>query len=114
MNTHETIYSSSHMVGVEEIKDRPNIREITLLALMDECGVFSVWDKANIVNGIKDLAIVWHYDGSDVEIDYIYDHSTGEIYWENKINDENYEWTDGDEKLLCSILMWADVESTIA
>lgn len=114
MNTHETIYSSSHMVGVEEIKDRPNIREITLLALMDECGVFSVWDKANIVNGINDLAIVWHYDGSDVEIDYIYDHSTGEIYWENKINDENYEWTDGDEKLLCSILMWADVESTIA
>ena len=112
MNYNETIYSSSHMIGVEEVG--PYVREITLLALMNECGAFSEWDRAHLIDRIQDLAIVWHHDGEDVEIDYIYDHSTGEVYWENKINEEDYEWTDGDEKLLCSLLMWADVESTIA
>ena len=121
MDRNETIYSSSYMIGVEEIRTPKtglkfgnSLRNITLLAVMDECGVFSEWMKAHIVSGITDLAIVWYYDGDDVEIDCIYDHSSGEVYWENKIKDEDYKWTDSDEKLLCSILMWADVESTIA
>jgi len=54
---------------------------------------------------------VWHYDREthDLDVDYIYDHNSGEVYWEN-----NKEiWTEHDEKLLSSILMWAELENTI-
>ena len=108
MNYNETIYSSSHMIGVEEVG--PYVREITLLALMNECGAFSEWDRAHIIDRITDLAIVWHYDGEDVEIDYIYDHSTGEVYWEHNDLPENRMWTTNDEKLYSSLLMWGELE----
>ena len=35
---------------------------------------------------------------------------TGDIYWEDKTNDE---WTDNDDKLVGSLLMWGNLESTI-
>ena len=109
MNLQETIYSAQHKIGVEEVG--PGVRETTLIGLMLECNVFDEWMKTHIVDSITDLSIVWHYDREthDLDVDYIYDHNSGEVYWEN-----NKEiWTEHDEKLLSSILMWAELENTI-
>ena len=108
----ETIYNSSYMIGVSEVG--PNVREISLLALLDEGGALTNNDGTRIpqkeINEIEDIAIVWNYDdGGDTNIHQIYNHDTGEIYWED--HDEN--WSDGDELILSSLLMYADLESTI-
>ena len=108
----ETIYNSSYMIGVSEVG--PNVREISLLALLDEGGALTNNDGTRIpqkeINEIEDIAVVWNYDdGGDTNIHQIYNHDTGEIYWED--HDEN--WLDGDELILNSLLMYADLESTI-
>ena len=108
----ETIYNSSYMIGVSEVG--PNVREISLLALLDEGGALTNNDGTRIpqkeINEIQDIAVVWNYDdGGDTNIHQIYNHDTGEIYWED--HDEN--WSDGDELILSSLLMYADLESTI-
>mgnify|MGYP001238195471 FL=1 len=108
----ETIYNSSHMIGVSEVG--PNVREISLLALLDEGGALTNNDGTRIpqkeINEIEDIAIVWNYDEGEIIVHQIYNHDTGEIYWEDKTNDE---WSDGDELILNSLLMYADLESTI-
>ena len=81
---------------------------------MDEGGALTNNDGTRIpqkeINEIEDIAVVWNYDdGGDTNIHQIYNHDTGEIYWED--HDEN--WSDGDELILNSLLMYADLESTI-
>ena len=109
----ETIYNSSYMVGVSEVG--PNVREITLLALLDEGGALTNNDGTRIpqkeINEIEDIAIVWNYDdGGDTNIHQIYNHDTGEIYWEDPSDEE---WTDNDDELTSSLLMYGGLENTI-
>lgn len=108
----ETIYNVNHMVAVDEINTPPHIREVTILQLMLECEVFDVWMKAHIVDNIEDLSVVWEVVDGEINIDHIYDHNSGEVYW-NMIDRES-EWNDNDEKLLSSLLMWAELDRTIA
>jgi len=106
----ETIFGSSYLVGVSEPGSR--IRNISLLALLDEGGALTNNDGTRFpqqeINEIHNLCIVWNFDG-EYNIHQIYNHDTGEVYWED--HDEN--WTDGDELILSSLLMYADLESTI-
>ena len=108
----EIIHSSSYMIGVSEVG--PNVREITLLALLDEGGALSNNDGTRIpqkeIDEITDIAIVWNYDNAnsgDINVEQIYNHETGEVYFED--HDEN--WTDGDELIINSLLMYGDLES---
>ena len=106
----ETIFGSSYLVGVSE--PGPRVRNITLLALLNEGGALTNNDGTRIpqkeIDEIHNLCIVWNFDG-ETNIHQIYNHDTGEVYWED--HDEN--WTDGDELILSSLLMYADLESTI-
>ena len=66
------------------------------------------------INEIQDIAIVWNYDddnSGDINVEQIYNHETGEVYWEN--HDDAINWNDGDELILNSLLMYGDLESTI-
>ena len=103
----ETIFASGYLVGVSEPGSR--IRNITLLALLSEGGALKGISQKEI-NEIHNLCIVWNYDEGEIIVHQIYNHDTGEIYWEDKTNDE---WTDGDELILSSLLMYVDLESTI-
>ena len=103
----ETIFASSYLVGVSE--PGPRVRNISLLSLLSEGGALNDIPQTEI-DEIHNLCIVWNYDdGGDTNIHQIYNHDTGEIYWED--HDEN--WSDGDELILNSLLMYADLESTI-
>ena len=62
-NFDETIYASSYLIGVDE-PNVPPIRNITLLALLNECGYLTNNDGTPFpqseIDGINNLAIVWY------------------------------------------------------
>ena len=112
-NYDETIYPTSYLIGVDEVDNTP-LRNITLLALLDETNCLTNNDGTRIpqkeIDEIKMLAVVWYYKDDEMHVHQIYNHDTGEIYWEDKTNDE---WTDNDDKLVGSILMYGNLESVI-
>jgi len=109
----ETIYTSGYLIGVDEV-NVPPIRNITLLALLNECGCLTNNDGTPFpqseIDGINNLAIVWYEESDEVHVHQIYNHDTGEVYWDDKTNDE---WTDNDDKLVGSILMYGNLQETI-
>tara|TARA_R100000808_G_C2086989_1_gene108793 strand:- start:111 stop:530 length:420 start_codon:yes stop_codon:yes gene_type:complete len=114
-NYDETIYASSYLIGVDEVKTPP-LRNITLLALLSECGCLTSNDGTPFpqseIDGINNLAIVWYENDDEIHIHQIYNHDTGEIYWDyESIGD--WDWTDNDDKLVGSILMYGNLESVI-
>ena len=122
MNLNETIYSANHMIGVDE--PGPNVREITLLALLDEVNALTNNDGVRFqqteINEIENIAVVWGYvetnpllQYGEIAVQQIYNHDTGEVYWEDFENRVGDAWTDNDETLVNSLLMWGDLESTI-
>ena len=112
----ETIYSSGFLIGVDEPSTLP-LRNITLLALLSETNCLTSLDGTPFpqmeIDGIKNIAVVWKYDKEgDMYVREIYNHDTGEVYWDyDSIG--NMDWTDNDDKLVGSLLMWGNLESTI-
>ena len=122
MNLNETIYPANQMIGVDE--PGPRVREITLLALLDEVNALTNNDGTRIsqneIDEISDIAVVWGYvetnpflQYGEIVVQQIYNHDTGEVYWEDFENRVGDAWTDNDETLVNSLLMWGDLESTI-
>jgi hypothetical protein len=119
----ETLYTTSYLIGVEEHLSRSPIkgklRNITLLALLNECGclanIHGIPIPQREIDEIKTLSVVWKSDGDagDIDISQVYNYDTGEVYWEDPdIGDGFGKWTKNDEKLVCSLLMWGNVEQT--
>ena len=114
-NYDETIYASSYLIGVDEVKTPP-LRNITLLALLSECGCLTSNDGTPFpqseIDEINNLAIVWYENDDEIHIHQIYNHDTGEVYWDyESIGD--WDWTDNDDKLVGSILMYGNLQETI-
>ena len=59
---------------------------------------------------IYDLNVVWYEKDEDIYITEIYDNDSGEVYW-SEPSDE--EWTDEDDELTSSLLMYGGLENTI-
>ena len=114
-NLDGTIYASSYLIGVDEV-NVPPIRNITLLALLSECGCLTNTDGTRFqqkeIDEIKNLSIVWYYKNDEIHIHQIYNHDTGEVYWDYE-SIGNMDWTDNDDKLVGSILMYGNLESVI-
>ena len=93
-------------VRVRFIGDRIRLED-KLVDLMDDLGFIP--DGKN-VNEITDLNVVWYSDNDgDVYITEIYDNDSGEVYW----TDPSEDWTDADDELTNSLLMWGGLENTI-
>ena len=111
----ETIYTSGYLIGVDE-PNAPPLRNITLLALLNECGCLTNNDGTPFpqaeINGINNLAIVWYENDDEIHIHQIYNHDTGEVYWDYE-SMGNMDWTDNDDKLVGSILMYGNLQETI-
>ena len=96
----ETDFKSSDMITIWE---PGTTREMTFLGMLSNTGCFRMKDIN--INEIRNLSVVWHYDGDDVMIDEIYDTDSGEVYWV----DHEDNWSEHDEVLLCSLLMSGDL-----
>ena len=104
----ETIFGTAYMVGVDEyVEGKHRVKNINLIDLMDDLGFIP--DGKN-VNEITDLNVVWYSDNDgDIYITEIYDNDSGEVYW----TDPSEDWTDNDDELTSSLLMWGNLENTI-
>ena len=107
-NMNETIFGTAYMVGKDEyVEGKHRVKNINLIDLMDDLGFIP--DGVN-VNEITDLNVVWYSDNDgDVYITEIYDNDSGEVYW----TDPSEDWTDADDELTNSLLMWGGLENTI-
>ena len=107
-NLQETIFGIAYMVGKDEyVEGKHRVKNINLIDLMDDLGFIP--DGKN-VNEITDLNVVWYSDNDgDVYITEIYDNDSGEVYW----TDPSEDWTDADDELTNSLLMWGGLENTI-
>ena len=106
MNLNETIFHKNHIIGVEELD--PPFREVRFQHLMKEfCENYNHYEA-------DEFAVVWYEKDEDLYIQQIYNHDTGEVYWEDRSKElPNPNWTDNDEVLYCSLLMWGNLEQTI-
>ena len=107
-NMNETIFGTAYMVGKDEyVEGKHRVKNINLIDYMDELGFIP--DGKN-VNEITDLNVVWYFDNDgDIYITEIYDNDSGEVYW----TDPSEDWTDNDDELTSSLLMWGGLENTI-
>ena len=104
----ETIFGTAYMVGKDEyVEGKHRVKNINLIDLMDDLGFIP--DGKN-VNEITELNVVWYFDNDDdIYITEIYDNDSGEVYW----TDPSEDWTDADDELTNSLLMWGGLENTI-
>ena len=99
---YEKTFSPSFMIPVEDSSNR----EITLLALIGECGYLKGLSKEEI-DGAKTVEIEWDYVGDDIEI-YGFG-INGNVIREYNDLPENRSWSERDEVLVSSLLMWAEL-----
>ena len=104
----ETRFGKSYLLGRDEYVDgKHRIKNIPLIDYMDDLGFIP--DGKN-VNEITELNVVWYFDNDgDVYITEIYDNDSGEVYW----TDPSEDWTDADDELTNSLLMWGGLENTV-
>ena len=105
----ETIYGNSYLLGKNVYIDGKNrIENIAFDKYLKELNFITH------SGDVHNLAVVWYY-GNDSQheelfIDQIYDHDTGEIYWEEPTDDE---WSDNDDEITHALLMWGNLEQQI-
>ena len=99
---YEKTFSPSFMIPVEDSSNR----EITLLALIGECGYLKGLSKEEIDN-VKTIEVEWYYEGDDIEV-----HAfgiNGNVIREYNDLPENRMWSERDEILVSSLLMWGEL-----
>ena len=104
MGYDETIFHKDQKIAVSELG--PHIRELGFSEFMID---YSQSYFPNTPDKTCDnLAVVWCENDEEVYIHQIYNHDTGEIFF-----DESEEMTDEVDDLISSILMYANLEQTI-
>ena len=106
MNLNETVFGTAYLLAKDEYVDgKHRLKNITLMDYMKELNFI------DHPGPVETLSVVWHYDKEgDMYIIQIYDHDTGEIYWETPTNDE---WSDDDDEITNALLMYGNLEQTI-
>ena len=96
----ETIFGTDYMISVE----RPNnkIENISLIDLMEELYFI------NHNEPVYDLNVVWEMIDDEIHIREIHDKDSGEVYWEDHVS----MWSNADETLVTSLIMWGGLEDT--
>ena len=106
MHLNETIFGKNYLVAKPEyVEGKSRLKNINLIDYMREL------DFIDHPGPLETLSVVWYYDKEgDMFITEIYDHDTGEVYLEDPSDDE---WSDNDDELTNSLLMWGGLENTI-
>ena len=97
----ETTYGSNDLIGWDV---NGGVEDITLPNLLVEVGLLEEGHNH------EELTVVWEYADHEIHIQEIYDNDSGEIIWRLPA-DEAY--SEEDEVIMNSLLMWGELESTI-
>jgi len=103
---YEKTFLPSYLIGVEDGSGR----NITLLALINECRYLEGFTKEEI-DKIKHIDVEWYYDGDDIEIHGF--SIDGKTIREYNDSPENRVFTERDEILVSSLLMWGELEGEL-
>ena len=105
-NMNETIFGKQYLLGRDEYVDgKHRILNVPLIDVMNDLGFIPDGKYSEIY----DLNVVWYEKDEDIYITEIYDNDSGEVYW----TDPSEDWTDADDELTNSLLMWGGLENTI-
>ena len=103
MNLNETIFGSSYLLAKDEYVDgKHRLKNVTLMDYMKELNFI------DHPGPVETLAVVWYDKDGDIYITEIYDHDSGEIYW-----DTPSVWSDADDEITNALLMYGGLENTI-
>ena len=103
MNLNETIFGTGYLLAKDEYVDgKHRLKNITLMDYMKELNFI------DHPGPVKTLAVVWYDKDGDIYITEIYDHDSGEIYW-----DTPSVWSDADDEITNALLMYGGLENTI-
>ena len=97
----ETRYGTKDLIGWDV---NGGVEDITLHELLVEVGLLEEG------HGYEELTVVWEYVDQEIHIQEIYDNDSGAVLWRLP-SDEVY--SEEDEVIINSLLMWGELESTI-
>ena len=105
LTLNETVFGTAYLLAKDEYVDgKHRLKNVTLMDYMRELNFI---DHPGPVNN---LAVVWYEHFGETYITQIYDHDTGEVYWEDPSDEE---WTDADDEITNALLMYGNLESVI-
>ena len=103
LNMNETIFGTAYLLAKDEYVDgKHRLKNITLIDYMRELNFI------DHPGPVDNLAVVWYDKDGDIYITEIYDHDSGEIYW-----DPPSVWSDADDEITNALLMYGGLENTI-
>ena len=97
----ETRYGTKDFIGWDV---NGGVEDITLHNLLVEVGLL---DEGH---GYEELTVVWEYADSEISIQEIYDNDSGDVLWRLP---EDEAYSEEDDVIMNSLLMWGELESTI-
>ena len=97
----ETRYGTKDLIGWDV---NGGVEDITLHNLLIEVGLLEE------INDYEELVVVWEYVDQEISIQEIYDNDSGDVLWRLP-DDEAY--SEEDDVIMNSLLMWGELESTI-
>ena len=105
MGYNETLYGNSYLLGRDVyINGKHRIENIPFDRYLRELNFITH------SGDVHNLAVVWYVEDEDQYVSQIYDHDTGEIYWEEPSDEE---WSDNDDEITNALLMWGNLEQQI-
>ena len=104
MGYNETIYGNSYLLGRDVyINGKHRIENIAFDKYLRDLGLL---DHTDIVHN---LAVVWYVKDDEQYVQQIYNHDTGEIYFDEPTD----EWTDEVDEIVSALLMYGNLEQQI-
>ena len=101
----ETIYGNSYLLGRDVyINGKHRIENIPFDGYLRELNFITH------SGDVHNLAVVWYVEDEDQYVSQIYDHDTGEIYWEEPSDNA---WSDNDDEITNALLMYGNLEQQI-
>ena len=97
----ETRYGTKDLIGWDV---NGGVEDITLHNLLVEVGLL---DEGH---GYEELTVVWEYLDQEIHIQEIYDNDSGDVLWRLP---EDEAYSEEDDVIMNSLLMWGELESTI-
>ena len=107
LNMQEKYFRSNDIIGVDEVGS--GVREVTIAQLLFESKLISHTERDEALANNYEIIVEWYEKGGEIEITQISNDTTGEVYREYNDLPQNRLWTNGDELVVCSLLMYGDL-----
>ena len=104
MGYNETIYGNSYLLGRDVYIDgKHRIENIAFDKYLKDLGLLNHTDI------VHNLSVVWYVKDDEQYVQQIYNHDTGEIYFDEPTD----EWTDEVDEIVSALLMYGNLEQQI-